>query len=73
VLSPLLVVVEIFRTLIRPFTLCIRVVANLSIGHVVIGLLGASSIKLFFLPYEVFVSIVQGFIFYLLISSYLTE
>lgn len=42
VLAPFLVLVEIVRFRVRPLTLAIRLSANMTAGHIVLGLLGIS-------------------------------
>nr|YP_010622803.1 ATP synthase F0 subunit 6 [Laeocathaica amdoana]WBF92702.1 ATP synthase F0 subunit 6 [Laeocathaica amdoana] len=86
-LLPFLVVIETISILIRPLTLTVRMVANISAGHIVLGLL-ANATTIFvhstFLPmmillslgynlFEFFVSIIQAYIFTLLITLYSTE
>lgn len=39
-LSPFLVLVETVSILVRPITLSVRLVANMSAGHIIIGLVG---------------------------------
>lgn len=41
-LAPFLVLVEIVRFRVRPLTLAIRLSANITAGHIVLGLLGIS-------------------------------
>jgi len=81
-LAPLMVVIEIIRHLIRPFTLAIRLAANIIAGHLIISLL--SRIRrlnligfinsIFFqralLVIEFGVSIIQGFVFRILLLLY---
>lgn len=85
VLLPFLVVVESIRILIRPLTLTVRLVANISAGHIVLGLLanvnsGLSAILPLWLGltvaytvFEFFVSAIQAYIFTLLITLYRAE
>lgn len=40
-LNPFLVLVETLRTLVRPITLSFRLAANITAGHVVLGLVGS--------------------------------
>lgn len=82
-LSPFLCIIELVSIIIRPMTLSVRVVANLSTGHILIGLLasgwvgsmGFSSFLLLFigslyLMFEMAVCLVQAYIFTLLPSLY---
>lgn len=86
-LNPALILVETLRILVRPLTLCLRLTANITAGHVVIGLVGSflsgallagDSISISYLllietGYTIFefgVSIIQAYIFCLLLSLY---
>lgn len=85
ILSPLIVLIERVRHLIRPFTLSIRLAANIIAGHLIIGLL--SRIRLirilgFFtslflqrvlLILEFGVAVIQGFVFRILLLLYALE
>nr|YP_002727982.1 ATP synthase F0 subunit 6 [Pyramidella dolabrata]ACE62850.1 ATP synthase F0 subunit 6 [Pyramidella dolabrata] len=86
VLIPFLVLIETVSLLIRPLTLTIRLVANISAGHIVLGLvanvlcssglLGLSlllPISVGYFMFEVFVSFIQAYIFTLLIGLYSHE
>jgi ATP synthase subunit 6 len=71
---------------VRPITLSFRLAANIRAGHIVIGLLGiyASSaffvssssfitlmlIQIFYFIFEIGISLIQAFIFCLLITLY---
>jgi len=84
-----LVFVDILRSLVRPLTLALRLVINMSIGHVIfrlIGLVGAKMIfsnfvvsfillgvLFFFFLVECCVRIIQSLVFGLLIVNYLGE
>jgi len=84
-LSPLIVLIERISHLIRPFTLSIRLAANIIAGHLIIRLL--SRIRLIrilgftrslilqriLLILEFGVSIIQGFVFRILILLYALE
>lgn len=85
ILSPILVLIELISHLIRPFTLSIRLAANIIAGHLIVGLL--SRIRLlnligFFsslifqrllLILEFGVAIIQGFVFRILLLLYAIE
>nr|APC61673.1 ATP synthase F0 subunit 6 [Fruticicola koreana] len=87
ILLPFLIVVETISILIRPLTLTVRLVANISAGHIVLGLLANVSTSglhslgmpfyiLLYVAYtlfEFFVSIIQAYIFTLLITLYGSE
>jgi len=86
VLIPFLVVIETVRMLIRPLTLTVRIIANISAGHIVMSLLSnclTSVGVLTMLPllrinvgytmFETFVCFIQAYIFSLLIKLYAEE
>lgn len=85
ILAPLIVLIERVRHLIRPFTLSIRLAANIIAGHLIIGLLsririirfiGFSTSILFqsiLLILEFGVAIIQGFVFRILLLLYALE
>lgn len=84
-LSPLIVLIESISHLIRPFTLSIRLAANIMAGHLIIGLI--SRIRLLrilgavrslilqgiLLVLEFGVSLIQGFVFRILLILYALE
>nr|QIZ12661.1 ATP synthase F0 subunit 6 [Acanthopleura echinata] len=86
-LNPFLVLVETVSISVRPLTLSVRLTANMSAGHIILGLIGAylSSgifsyslfiilllifIEIFYFMFEVGVSLIQAYIFSLLITLY---
>nr|UKZ48261.1 ATP synthase F0 subunit 6 [Punctum randolphii] len=86
-LMPFLIIIETVSIFIRPLTLTVRLVANMSAGHIVLSLianslsssLSISSTSLVYLLmagyvlFEFFVSVIQAYIFTLLISLYSQE
>lgn len=84
-LSPLIVLIESIRHLIRPFTLSIRLAANIIAGHLIVGLLSIvrminvfgifSSLILqrLLLILEFGVAVIQGFVFRILLLLYALE
>lgn len=85
-LNPFLCLIELVSSLVRPITLSVRLTANLSTGHILIGLLGLGFVKrsmlviglvlvigLFYFIFEIGVCFVQGYIFTLLPTLYLDE
>lgn len=84
-LAPFIVLIESIRHLIRPFTLSIRLAANIIAGHLIIRLLSRISlfsfyrfrISVFFqrvlLILELGVSVIQGFVFRILLLLYCLE
>nr|UWM10868.1 ATP synthase F0 subunit 6 [Tchangsinaia piscicula] len=76
-LCPLMVLIESTSVLIRPITLAVRLVANITMGHLVLSLMGAGSIigigSLAFGAYvlfEFFVCGLQAYVFTLLVNLY---
>ena len=84
-LSPLIVIIESISHLIRPFTLSIRLAANMIAGHLIIGLLAIVSLVNLFgfigsillqsilLILEFGVAVIQGFVFRILLLLYALE
>lgn len=84
-LAPLIVLIERISHLIRPFTLSIRLAANMIAGHLIIGLLSSISLINYFgffsslilqnilLILEFGVTIIQGFVFRILLLLYALE
>ncbi len=85
-LNPFLVLIETIRIIVRPITLSVRLAANISAGHIVLGLIGiyASSalfsssissltllsIQVLYVIFEIGICIIQAYIFCLLITLY---
>jgi len=86
-LIPFLVLIETISILIRPLTLTVRLVANIRAGHIVMTLIAnllriltldhifilTFAASLFYILFEMFVSLIQAYIFTLLISLYIKE
>nr|AZL93443.1 ATP synthase F0 subunit 6 [Pristaulacus sp. ZJUH_2016030] len=85
-LSPFMVIIEFISNLIRPLTLSIRLSANMIAGHLLITLISESMefIKLIFISFpllfqlilmilEISVSIIQSYVFTILIILYAKE
>lgn len=78
-LIPFLSLVEIISIIVRPITLCFRLLANISAGHIIlrlmckIPLIGTLSVGVLFGILELIVSLVQAFVFFMLITVYLEE
>nr|YP_009660836.1 ATP synthase F0 subunit 6 [Pseudosuccinea columella]QCT09600.1 ATP synthase F0 subunit 6 [Pseudosuccinea columella] len=81
-----LILIETVSILIRPLTLTVRLIANISAGHIVLSLvancltsLSLSSmplvlmVSIFYNMFEVFVCFIQAYIFTLLVSLYANE
>nr|QBK83681.1 ATP synthase membrane subunit 6 [Helix pomatia] len=87
ILLPFLILIELISTLIRPITLAVRLIANVSAGHIVLGLISntlttyfLTSSNIFLLAimtgymlFEFFVAFIQAYIFSLLVSLYQSE
>ncbi|MGC0371615.1 MAG: hypothetical protein DGJ47_000306 [Rickettsiaceae bacterium] len=85
-LAPLMVVIELFAYLARPVSLSLRLAANMVAGHVLLkvmaGFVISMAIYLKFLPvpfiviligFEIFVAILQAYIFTILSCVYLND
>lgn len=85
-LAPLMIVIELFAYLARPVSLALRLAANMVAGHVLLkvmaGFVVSLAIYLKFLPipliviligFEIFVSILQAYIFAILSCVYLSD
>lgn len=84
ILMPFIVIIESIRLIIRPFTLAIRLTANIIAGHLLLSLLGSSSQSLLFIPLLIFtqillytleitVSFIQAYVFSILSTLYSRE
>nr|QHT64918.1 ATP synthase subunit 6 [Microphthalmus similis] len=85
-LNPALVMIETVSILVRPLTLSFRLGANMSAGHIVLGLIGiyASSalfmsiysllallfVQIIYVLFEVGICLIQAYIFCLLLTLY---
>jgi len=76
-LIPFLCIVEFISILVRPITLCFRLLANMTAGHVLISLIVKISLVWplgrLFGCLELIVCFIQGFVFSMLIRVYLDE
>ena len=84
VLMPFIVIIETIRSVIRPITLSIRLIANIVAGHLLLRLTGGAitslisltpifSAQLILLMLEVAVAFIQGYVFIILITLYVKE
>lgn len=84
ILIPFIVIIETIRLIIRPFTLAIRLTANMIAGHLLLSLLGSSNHHLIALPLiilfqillyvlEIAVSLIQAYVFSILSTLYRRE
>lgn len=85
ILAPFIVLIESVRHIIRPFTLSIRLAANIIAGHLIIGLLasireirvggflGSLALQRILLVLEFAVGVIQGFVFRILLILYALE
>nr|AOQ30892.1 ATP synthase F0 subunit 6 [Pleurobranchaea novaezealandiae] len=80
---PFLVAIETISILIRPLTLSVRIIANISAGHIIMGLIANSLTTVGIFSYlmitvvhvgynmfEVFVCVIQAYVFSLLVKLY---
>ena len=85
-LAPLMIVIELFTYLARPMSLSLRLVANMVAGHVLLKVMAGFVVSLViflkFLPipimiiligFEIFVAILQAYIFAILSCIYLND
>nr|YP_009707861.1 ATP synthase F0 subunit 6 [Pseudocleopatra dartevellei]QEU52730.1 ATP synthase F0 subunit 6 [Pseudocleopatra dartevellei] len=89
-LNPFLILIETVSIVVRPITLSVRLMANMSAGHIVLTLIGnyltASlfigslssivvllGIQVFYTIFEFGISLIQAYIFCLLITLYVDE
>nr|YP_010334241.1 ATP synthase F0 subunit 6 [Crematogaster matsumurai]UNH90050.1 ATP synthase F0 subunit 6 [Crematogaster matsumurai] len=87
ILMPFMVIIESISLLIRPFTLAIRLSANMIAGHLLLSLLGSSGQLINFMPIifimlfvqillfilEISVSVIQSYVFTILSTLYSSE
>ena len=85
VLAPLVVPIETISLLSKPFSLTVRLVANMTVGHIMLKILGgfvvalgiAGIVPLFFqaliIIFEIFIALLQAFIYTVLSCIYLGD
>jgi len=87
ILIPFIVIIESIRLIIRPFTLAIRLTANIIAGHLLLSLLGSSGqsinniiiiriiifSQIILYSLEIAVSIIQAYVFSILSTLYRRE
>ncbi len=73
-------VLEVFQEFVKPFTLALRLYFNIFVGElllaVILVLLGIASPifnGLFWIPFSVFIGLIQSFIFVMLTISYISQ
>ena len=87
-LVPIIVLIELVRNIIRPLTLTVRLVANISAGHLIIVLIGSLtganllfiislitviSLTITLIILELGVRVIQAYVFTILLSLFLKE
>lgn len=84
-LAPLVVPIEVISLLSKPFSLTVRLVANMTVGHImlkvlagfvaILGLAGIVPILFvsFIIIFEIFIALVQAYIYTVLSSIYLSD
>lgn len=84
-LAPLIVPIEIISFLSKPFSLTVRLVANMTVGHIMLKIIGGfiftlgifGFVPLFFdaciIAFELFISLLQAFIYTVLSCIYLGD
>ena len=85
VLAPLVVPIEAISLLSKPFSLTVRLVANMTVGHIMLKILGgfvvalgvAGVVPLLFqaliIIFEIFIALLQAFIYTVLSCIYLGD
>lgn len=85
VMSPLIFVIELFTYLVRPFSLSLRLAANMTAGHVVLKVIAGFVIMFPFISiapfamlvaltgFEIFIAMLQAYIFTILTCVYLND
>nr|QXT59981.1 ATP synthase membrane subunit 6 [Tuberculatus eggleri] len=79
-LAPLMTIIETMSIFIRPFSLSIRLTANMIAGHLLMTLLNSNSmmiiiliIQMFMMVFELCVALIQSYVFSILTSLYSSE
>nr|QXT59931.1 ATP synthase membrane subunit 6 [Boernerina occidentalis] len=79
-LAPLMTIIETMSIIIRPFSLSIRLTANMIAGHLLMTLLNSNSmmiiilmIQMFMMVFELCVAMIQSYVFSILSSLYSSE
>lgn len=80
VLIRFIVLVERVRLLIRPLTLRVRLIANITAGHLILGLIASNYFislnyirQVIILFLEILVSFIQAYVFIILLTLYFQE
>jgi F-type H+-transporting ATPase subunit a len=86
VMAPMMIFIEIFTYLSRPFSLSVRLAANMIAGHVLLKVLSGFVVMMglmsgwipipivsLLIGFEVFVAVLQAYIFTILICVYLND
>jgi len=84
-LAPLMIIIELFTYLSRPFSLALRLAANMTAGHIMLkvfaafitlsGIVGILpfGMLMIFTAFEIFVALLQAYIFTILTCVYLND
>nr|QXT59945.1 ATP synthase membrane subunit 6 [Monaphis antennata] len=79
-LAPLMTIIETMSIIIRPFSLSIRLTANMIAGHLLMTLLNSNKfmmiilvIQMFMMTFELCVALIQSYVFSILASLYSSE
>lgn len=86
ILAPLMIVIELFSFLSRPFSLSIRLTANMIAGHILLKIVAGFCVMagiilgfgplifiIVFTGFEIFVAILQAYIFTILTCVYIND
>jgi len=86
IMAPMMIFIEVFTYLARPFSLSVRLAANMMAGHVLLKVLAGFVVMMglvsgwvpipiisLMIGFEVFVAVLQAYIFTILICVYLSD
>ena len=86
IMAPMMIFIEVFTYLARPFSLSVRLAANMMAGHVLLKVLAGFVVMMglvagwvpipiisLMIGFEIFVAVLQAYIFTILICVYLSD
>lgn len=70
----LILSIDYFIMVLRPLTLSLRIIINISLGHVIVeSVIGRGSIIIIMYVFERFVYLIQSYVFFMLVKSYVIK